>query len=377
MQISVSVKHGSSNVSVSLPADGTVLRLKELLEEATGVFTRKQKIIFKGKVLDNATVLKDAAVGDGAKLMLLAQPIATKDLLPSTKPAPPQTSSTPLHPRPAATLRTSTAAPTGPTWDQRLATWRATGVLSARALGLQQLPPGCFAGMDKLTTADLSLNALCVISSDISRLQSLRRLSAASNQLKDSGVPWTSLALLPKLAVLKLEHNMLTALPAQHISLLTGLTVLTLDNNRLAALPDSLAALKALTLLSASGNLLSAVTPGLAGCSSLVELDLSRNELREIPKQLSALTNLQHLLLDANRIHAVPSCVLSACVSLNSLSLANNPVTADQLAATPGWQEYDGRRRARADKQIEMNVLPAGGGSAFSEGADGAEWQRM
>ena len=70
--ITVSIKHGPSQVTVEVPADCTVAAFQELVEQATGVFVCKQKLIFKGKVLDPGKSLAEQQVGQGSKLLLLA-----------------------------------------------------------------------------------------------------------------------------------------------------------------------------------------------------------------------------------------------------------------------------------------------------------------
>ncbi|PNH03828.1 hypothetical protein TSOC_010081 [Tetrabaena socialis] len=70
-QWSLSVKHGAQQHAVQLNGSSTVGALQELLQELTGAFVRKQKLIFKGKVLTAEHSLARAGLADGAKLMLL------------------------------------------------------------------------------------------------------------------------------------------------------------------------------------------------------------------------------------------------------------------------------------------------------------------
>ena len=78
----VQVKYGPQSLDLELPdGDGaTVLALQSAIEQQTGVFQRKQKVIHKGKVIScggddklaGKTKLAEVGVGDGAKLMLMA-----------------------------------------------------------------------------------------------------------------------------------------------------------------------------------------------------------------------------------------------------------------------------------------------------------------
>lgn len=56
------------------------------------------------------------------------------------------------------------------------------------------------------------------------------------------------------------------------------------------------------------------------------------------------------------RLRRAPSAVLRGCTALARLSLHGNPITVEQLRAADGWAEFDARRRAQADKQLEMQV---------------------
>lgn len=43
---------------------------------------------------------------------------------------------------------------------------------------------------------------------------------------------------------------------------------------------------------------------------------------------------------------------LLACARLWLLDVTANPITADQLRSTPGWEAFDERRKAKADKRV-------------------------
>ncbi|GIL52544.1 hypothetical protein Vafri_8384 [Volvox africanus] len=65
------IKYGSQQLEVSLPASANIQELQERLQELTGAFVRKQKLIHKGKVLASSHDLAKAGLKNGAKLMLL------------------------------------------------------------------------------------------------------------------------------------------------------------------------------------------------------------------------------------------------------------------------------------------------------------------
>lgn len=115
---------------------------------------------------------------------------------------------------------------------------------------------------------------------------------------------------------------------------------------------------------------------GAGACSNLIEIDAASNRISCLPEAFSTLSKLKILRLDRNLVASVPPLVLQRCTMLSTLGLHDNPITANQLRETTGFEEFEARRRGLCDKQIEMSVLPAAGGKGFSEGADLAEWER-
>lgn len=58
----------------------------------------------------------------------------------------------------------------------------------------------------------------------------------------------------------------------------------------------------------------------------------------------------------------MPPAILTGCSSLATLSLHGNPLTIEQLRETPGFAEFDKRRRAKYDKQVGLKGERGGGG---------------
>ncbi len=54
------------------------------------------------------------------------------------------------------------------------------------------------------------------------------------------------------------------------------------------------------------------------------------------------------------RLRGVPAEVLRGCSSLARLSLHGNPLTIEQLRAADGFREFNARRCARCDKQVQI-----------------------
>ena len=68
----VSIRHGQKVHVAQAKSQDQVLELMKQAEEATGVLVRKQKLVFKGKVLAASMTLDQAKVKEGSTLMLIA-----------------------------------------------------------------------------------------------------------------------------------------------------------------------------------------------------------------------------------------------------------------------------------------------------------------
>lgn len=92
------------------------------------------------------------------------------------------------------------------------------------------------------------------------------------------------------------------------------------------------------------------------------------NVIEELPHSICNLTHLKSLGLDNNKLRQLPGMLLKECISLQSLSVHGNSLTMDQLQQMEGFQEYEGRRKKKFDKQIDANVFL--GSKALDEGVD-------
>ncbi|GBF94546.1 hypothetical protein Rsub_06661 [Raphidocelis subcapitata] len=397
----ISVKHGSADVAVELASVGTVAELKERLEAATGVFARHQKLIFKGKVLEDKAALEACKVGAGAKLMMLVSTSAGQapQKQAAAAPPPPRVAGakrpTPLAtgslsgggPRASATAASSSSSSRGAaaaggvglqlsSLAERRQNWSKMGACALRDLALEEVPPACFEDLPGIKGADLSQNRLTAVPSSIGRLSSLASLRLADNRLGDGGVPWDALAQLRGLTLLTLDRNALTRLPVG-LSGCSGLVRLSASANALAAVEEgSLAGLAALRELDLSDNALKALPAAIGGLSSLEDLNACGNQVAEIPGSVTRLGRLQSLRLDNNRVKTLPEGIFTACTNLAALWLRGNPITVDALRTAPGFASYEARRRARTNKQLDGRVM-SDIERAFCEGADVHHWQHF
>ncbi|KAF8072570.1 hypothetical protein HT031_000230 [Scenedesmus sp. PABB004] len=397
------VKQGGTELAVAAAPGSTVAALKAQLEAATGVFARHQKLIFKGKVLDDAATLASCKLSSGAKVMLMqSQGLPVKG-----QPAGPRPSLAQQRLAAAAAAAKGKAAAAGGaaggggsvladklasmaaaraggaaaaaglSLPERRAAWAKTGVIALRDMQLAALQPEWLEGIGGAPrAADFSHNCLAALPDSLCGLGTLASLKLTHNALDDAGVPWPALASgLSGLTSLLLGHNQLTVVPAC-LGQLGGLVQLGLEANRLASIEEgALEGLPRLEILQLQDNALQALPEGLGRCSGLVALNASRNALRALPDATAALARLQVLAVDANRLAALPARLLAGCSSLATLSAHGNPLTVEALRSAEGYDAYEARRRARATKQLEGRVL-ADVDRAFSEGADVEQWAR-
>ena len=105
------------------------------------------------------------------------------------------------------------------------------------------------------------------------------------------------------------------------------------------------------------GNKLTALPERLADCVALEELNARGNQLAAVPAAMASLPRLQRLDLEDNKLSSFPSAILENCASLHTLLLQGNPMSADDLAATPGYADFERRRRGKYDKVISAQVM--------------------
>lgn len=72
MSSHVSVKFGKETFEIDIQEEATISELQNRIEEKTGILSRNQKLLFKGKTLSQNHSLKDAGIQSKSKIMLLA-----------------------------------------------------------------------------------------------------------------------------------------------------------------------------------------------------------------------------------------------------------------------------------------------------------------
>lgn len=149
---------------------------------------------------------------------------------------------------------------------------------------------------------------------------------------EDLSVNW------PKLEVLKLPANKISALP-RAIYALPSLTTLELDDNPILKLGDDWSKLRRLKRFAMSRGKLKEVPEGIGAATALEALVLVENALTALPESLGALTNLKELWLGKNKLKSLPAS-LSKLTGLEVLMAG-----ANQLKALPDLKPLKALRK--------------------------------
>ena len=267
--------------------------------------------------------------------------------------------------------------------EARQKAWRATGVVGLRGVALVDVPPEVYALGERARVLDVASNALESLSCNaLGTLVNMTRLVLRDNAL--GALPWSAFETLSALTFLDVSGNALESLPscddadvASPPPSFAALESLSLARNKLKRIPDGFfTRAPKLRHLSVANNALEELFPRAAPPRAIEYVDASSNRIRRVSETFASLPRLQSLVLDGNAIDidGVPSAVLLRAEALVELSLHNNPVKLDALRDIDGWNAFDARRKARANKALESRVML--GSSVFDEGADSQRFVR-
>lgn len=361
--VNINVKFASRSIPICISADSTVKDLKSLLQPLTNILPRGQKLIFKGKVLVDATTLRSSEVTNGSKIMLMASQGLHQGDGPIKNETPAARSSIL---RPSSAKRTEHEKIKASVDKSRLERWRVTGVIALSDCNLKAIPDEVWDCDATARVLDISNNNIRDIPATLSRLSSLQKLLLNSNDIVNGFMCGEALKHLKCLTVLSLSQNLLTTLPKE-LGALVSLRQLDVGNNKLTSLPNEIKFLSQLQVLKANNNRISTITESIGDCVSLTEVDLSSNLLTELPETFGKLNSLKALHLSNNGLKSLPSTLFKMCLQLSTLDLHCTEITMDILRQLEGWDEFDDRRRLKHQKQLEFRVVNS---AEFDEGAD-------
>lgn len=365
-------------VQVPFDVDAGLEGLKKEIEKECGLHTAHQKLVCKGKVLQEGVPLVEQGVKDGVKVLVLsidgsgstAGRIHAEQERQQKKQWQEQK------------MREAGYNPTGrrtktmskvETSSDKSDKWKSTGIVGLCESNLKELPADVQQVLDA-RVLDLDRNELTDIP-DVACLTKLQRLRVSRNRLGEVhgvALQWSRLAPLHRLQILVLDDNRIQEL-SEEMHRCLHLTSLSVRRNRITAIHSTFWTMSGLKRLDLSHNQIRDLH-GIGQCTSLEELCLAHNLIEEIPAEVGALKALVCLFLDRNRIASVPPALFLGCTSLHTLSMHENPLKLEQLRTVDGYAQYDARRRAKHDKQVDMRVFRGPGG--FDEGADSTPWRR-
>lgn len=358
--IKISVKFNGRSIPVNLSVESTVKDLKSLLQPLTDVLPRGQKLIAKGKILDDEMKFSSLGAYNGVyKIQLIASQGLHQGSGPIKKESPVVSS---LR-RPT---ETNTREKQVTVVKSQFERWKLTGVIALSNSDIKVVPQEVWNCGSSVRFLDLNCNSIQDIPEAIGGLSSLQKLFLNSNCIEDESLSWKGLSSLKSLSFLSLSQNLLTTLPSD-LGALTTLKELRVANNKLTCLPDEIGLLVNLEVLEANDNRIRTIPSCIGNCKALVEVDLSSNLLVELPETFSNLGNLKALHLHNNGLKSLPMTLLKNCNQLSTLDLHGTEITMDMLREFEGWESFDERRVLKHSKQLAFRVR---GASYFDEGAD-------
>lgn len=361
--ITVQVKFAGRTIPVEVPAAASGAELKRLLQPLTNVLPPGQRLICKGKVLQDAASLSSMQVVGGSKVMLIASQGLHQGDGPITNNS--SSSATTVR-RPSNVKENQTQKPEVVVTKSRSERWKLTGVVALQDCDLKVIPEEVWDCGTSIRILDISYNCIKEIPHKISALKSLNKLLLTENDIVDDSICWEGLSCLQKLLNLSLSENRLVSLPPT-LGSLTSLRELCVAKNRLDNLPVEIGLLKHLQVLIANNNRITSLPSSIGDCESLTVVHLSSNLLTELPETFANLRNLKNLLISNNGLTSLPAAFFKKCSQLTTLDLHGTEITNDVLRQVEGWEEFDQRRRQKHQKQLDFRV---GSSGVFDEGAD-------
>ncbi|XP_052211300.1 LRR repeats and ubiquitin-like domain-containing protein At2g30105 isoform X3 [Diospyros lotus] len=302
----ITIKFSGQSIPISLSLESTIRDLKSLLQPLTNVLPRGQKLIFKGRILDDHVTLRSSGVSDRAKIMLVASQGLHQGDGPISRLA-----------NANRGKKNEKSVAVGKSHFER---WKSTGVFALSGCNLTAIPDELWTCGPYARVLDLSHNSLQDVPASIGLLCYLERLLLNANEILDDFISWEGLTSLKSLTVLSLSQNQLYNVPAS-----------------------------------------------IGECTALLEVDLMANLLVELPETFGNLQNLKALYLSNNGLKALPPTLFKMCTQLSTLDLHGTQITMDMLRQFEGWEDFDTRRRLKLKKQLDFRV---GGSAKFDEGAD-------
>ncbi|KAJ0084914.1 hypothetical protein Patl1_31037 [Pistacia atlantica] len=332
--INITVKFTTQSIPITISHDSTVQSLKTTLLPLISISPHGQKLIFKGRLLEDDESLRQSGINNGATIML----VGTKGFYPGEGPS-----------SPIASTKKEIEAE-----KSRTERWKATNIVALAECNLKDIPDEVWPCAPFIRVLDVSHNPIQHVPDRIDCLTRLRKLYLNGNGLPDESVSWQGITSLKRLQVLSLSWNCVETLPST-LGLLTSLQYLDVANNLLTALPIEIGNLTELEVLKVKYNRISSIPSSIGNCTSLIEVDLSSNYLSELPNEFCSLHNLKALNISNNTIKSLPNSLFRMCAQLSTLYLYDTEINYDTLVQSEGWEDFEERRRAERQKEKDFD----------------------
>ncbi|XP_067855418.1 wu:fc23c09 [Heptranchias perlo] len=207
----------------------------------------------------------------------------------------------------------------------------------------------------------LNSNNISMMSSQVwAKCKNLKTISLNNNRITDESIPPGAFNPVQNLHVIKMNHNLLTAVPADFS---TSLRELFLEGNQIRKLPDNVFTdSSALIYLNLHNNQLNNKGIGKKAflhMSKLEYLDLGKNALTVIPKLLPR--SLKKLILQANSITSVRKDAFQNMLKLEEIYLAHNQISLVAIGAFKGLAglrhlDLSHNRLAQVPRQLPLTL---------------------
>ncbi|KAH9601980.1 hypothetical protein KSS87_000353 [Heliosperma pusillum] len=204
--VKLQIKFGGESIRVTASGSSRVSDLKSIIQEWTNVLPRGQKLIHKGRVLDDESAsLRSYSITDGSKIMVMA----SRGLHQGEGPMLNDVRVVPNY-RKVIKTTTSTSSIQVPLCDSRTHRWKVTGVIALSDSNLKAIPHQVWECASSVRLIDLTNNSISHIPLNITSFTSLQ-VDVSSNLLVM--LPET-LGSLQNLKSLRLSNNGLKSLPS-------------------------------------------------------------------------------------------------------------------------------------------------------------------
>ncbi|KAI3986846.1 hypothetical protein MKX01_014547 [Papaver californicum] len=231
--VNIQVKFSGRSIPVSLSIESTVKDLKSLLQSLTNVLPRGQKLIFKGKVLEDNMKLKSTDITNGSKLMLMASqglhqgdgPIRKQVVSSGSGLRKPNVDGGNAQ----GLMDCKVEAASVVVDKSRSKHWKITGVVALSGVQLKVIPEEVWGCGSSIRVLDIGRNSIHEVPAKIGSLSSIQ-VDLASNLLVD--LPET-IGSLRNLKALHLSNSGLNSLPSTLFKLCTQLSTLDLHNTEI------------------------------------------------------------------------------------------------------------------------------------------------